>query len=428
MTDAQAPDALRYDWCRSRRRLIALICLALAGAELLAFLPSLSQARRSWLEHGVAAAALAAPAEVPPHGVTVDFSHEGLADGVISAVAGLFPASERLLIVSATGWPRPETNVTAVLDAAAQTQALREHALWFGVATLPLAALGGLLLYAALYVSLVRPLRGLTNALTELYADPERRKFRGASRATPGTPALRVLQQELRTAQWRYARLAAMTAAMGRANHDLRGVLSPALLTAERLQMNADPAIKRAGDVLVRAVERAADVMRRAVEHAREYPSLPAKARIALRPAVEVAAEQARSAFPSLAVENAVPDDIEVEADQESVVRMIGNLFANAGDAGARRVRALAEVEGNELAITVTDDGPGLPPTIANDPFQPFAHTAGMGLAIVRELARAYGGTVGLLNTGVGGSSFRVTLAAAKVSPAQVRRVAAAGE
>jgi hypothetical protein len=40
--------------------------------------------------------------------------------------------------------------------------------------------------------------------------------------------------------------------------HDLRGILSPAMLIADRLQSHADPAVQRAGAVVMRTVERAA--------------------------------------------------------------------------------------------------------------------------------------------------------------------------
>ena len=40
--------------------------------------------------------------------------------------------------------------------------------------------------------------------------------------------------------------------------HDLRGILSPAMLIADRLQTHADPAVQRAGEVVMRTVERAA--------------------------------------------------------------------------------------------------------------------------------------------------------------------------
>ena len=39
--------------------------------------------------------------------------------------------------------------------------------------------------------------------------------------------------------------------------HDLRGILSPAYLTAERLLTHADPQAKRAGEMMIKTIERA---------------------------------------------------------------------------------------------------------------------------------------------------------------------------
>ncbi len=46
-----------------------------------------------------------------------------------------------------------------------------------------------------------------------------------------------------------------------RIRHDMRGALSPALLLADRLLNHADPAVKRAGDIVVRSIERAASLI-----------------------------------------------------------------------------------------------------------------------------------------------------------------------
>lgn len=50
----------------------------------------------------------------------------------------------------------------------------------------------------------------------------------------------------------------AATAAM---RHDIRGVLSPALMMADRLLTHQDPAVQRAGQAVVRSVERATAVL-----------------------------------------------------------------------------------------------------------------------------------------------------------------------
>jgi hypothetical protein len=76
-------------------------------------------------------------------------------------------------------------------------------------------------------------------------------RLRAAS-ATAASLALRL--DEAGAAQVQLAELRANLASL---RHDLRGILSPALLIADRLITNTDPAIKRAGEVMIRTVERA---------------------------------------------------------------------------------------------------------------------------------------------------------------------------
>jgi hypothetical protein len=54
-------------------------------------------------------------------------------------------------------------------------------------------------------------------------------------------------------------RLQVLEAKTSSLRHDLRGILSPALLTAERLLGHDDPGIRRAGEMMVKTVERATD-------------------------------------------------------------------------------------------------------------------------------------------------------------------------
>lgn len=70
------------------------------------------------------------------------------------------------------------------------------------------------------------------------------------------------LQQRLRghadTAAALGEQLADMHSQLRALRHDLRGILSPALLAADRLTGNNDAAIRKVGDIVIRTVERAA--------------------------------------------------------------------------------------------------------------------------------------------------------------------------
>jgi hypothetical protein len=74
--------------------------------------------------------------------------------------------------------------------------------------------------------------------------------------ATLSTEAPGALRQAV--AQQR-ARLAALEGTTASLRHDLRGMLSPAMLVADRLLAHSDPKVVRAGETIVRSIERATD-------------------------------------------------------------------------------------------------------------------------------------------------------------------------
>ena len=283
----------------------------------------------------------------------------------------------------------------------------------------------GALVYVVLHALLVRPMRRIIGSIVAFRADPERALPLDPDSVAPlpddeiaaASRELATLQRELRAALWRNARLAALGAAMSRASHDLRGILSPALLTAERLQMHEDERIRRAGDVLVRAVERATELVRRTVEFAREGPPAPGRVPVNLSAAVIEAAEQVNATTPRLLIDNAVPSGLLVEADSGELVRVFANLLRNAGEAGARHVAVRAAPAGTDIEVTIEDDGPGLPERVVQSLFRPFVAGgrpggSGLGLAIAHDLVHAQGGALALLRTGQAGTAFRLTLPA----------------
>ena len=67
-----------------------------------------------------------------------------------------------------------------------------------------------------------------------------------------------------------------LEAAASMLRHDLRGVLSPALMVADRLVNNPDPAVRRAGDAVVRSVDRATALLTASNAPGHEDGSSPA--------------------------------------------------------------------------------------------------------------------------------------------------------
>jgi signal transduction histidine kinase len=69
---------------------------------------------------------------------------------------------------------------------------------------------------------------------------------------------------------------------------------------------------------------------------------------------------------------------------------------------------------GDHLTLAVTDQGPGIPPEIQKNLFEPGRSTrpggTGLGLAISHLLARQLGGDLALTNSGAGGATFQLRL------------------
>lgn len=115
------------------------------------------------------------------------------------------------------------------------------------------------------------------------------------------------------------------------------------------------------------------------------------------------------------------PPDAWTPADGIDLRRILLNLIRNAVQAcestgAGGHVCVAAAVEGDEVAVRVLDDGPGVPPALRERIFD-RAWTSrserggqGLGLSICRELAAAQGGTVALDTSRVVGAGFVLRL------------------
>jgi signal transduction histidine kinase len=101
--------------------------------------------------------------------------------------------------------------------------------------------------------------------------------------------------------------------------------------------------------------------------------------------------------------------------------RMVRNLVENAVryGAGSKVEVRLATAGAAALRLDVCDGGPGIPEAERERVFEPFYRVAGasetaggvgLGLALVRQIARHHGGDAQCLPNGAGGCCFRVTL------------------
>jgi len=114
------------------------------------------------------------------------------------------------------------------------------------------------------------------------------------------------------------------------------------------------------------------------------------------------------------------PDLPKCRWDGEAVRRAALNLLDNAVAHGREggRVEASVSSDGDEVRLSVADDGPGIGHTDRRRVFGRFergrtdAPGTGLGLYLVEEVARAHGGRVDLVTAEGRGSTFTLVLPA----------------
>lgn len=132
-------------------------------------------------------------------------------------------------------------------------------------------------------------------------------------------------------------------------------------------------------------------------------------------------ADVLRGLAPDLAVagtpiELAVPDSLEAVSNPTAVEQVVVNLVENAYKYGAPPVCVAAERVGDEAIVSVTDHGPGIPPSERERVFDRFHRLSrgsagiGLGLSIVRQVVERIGGRVWVDDSAAGGAAFRIAL------------------
>lgn len=115
---------------------------------------------------------------------------------------------------------------------------------------------------------------------------------------------------------------------------------------------------------------------------------------------------------------NVEPDDLILHADRGLVSQVVVNLLKNAVDATALTpspsIKITAAVDAQEqVTLTFEDNGPGIPPEVADHIFIPFFTTkdggSGIGLSLSRQIMSLHGGTLRYRPAQVSGSVFTMT-------------------
>jgi signal transduction histidine kinase len=442
-------------------RLLVLTIFFVMLSEVLIFVPSVARFRVEWLGARMSAAHLAmlvvdaAPdravgemlksewlTQVGAHAVvihrgdmrmvlsggpvpTVDETFSLAAQGplelMLDALAVYATSGNRAIRVISQSPADPAISIELVLD----ELPLRDRMVGYGLNVLGLSVVISLitasLVYLSLHLLLVRPMRRIIGSMADFSENPEdaRRIIApsgGRDEIGVAEQQLAAMQGELRGALAQKAHLAALGTAVAKINHDLRGILSSALLVSDRLEASDDPDVQRLAPTVITSIERAVAMCSQTLDYVGQSAAGDVRERFPLQPLVhEIKISMEAPAEGGLRVENQVADAFDLTGDRDQIFRILNNVVRNAAEAGAGTISVSARISGNRAEIDLADDGPGLPPRAKEKLFQPFEGSAraggtGLGLAIARELARGHGGDLALLSTGPQGTAFRLTI------------------
>ena len=298
--------------------------------------------------------------------------------------------------------------------------------------SLLISVTAGALLYGGLALLVLRPLRRVTRSMERFAADPESEAETPSDRHDEIGRVERELsrmQDEVRHSLRSRARLVALGEAVAKINHDLRNMLTSAQMASERLATSADPQVAKALPRLERALSRAAGLSRNVLEYGKSEEPAPQKTRVVLTKALTLAAEDAGLETDGVRLVKQLPARFALEADPDQLYRILVNLMRNARQAieadpgrpperrGKGAITISAFGEDGFCVVRIADDGPGIPPRLAERLFEPFVSSktsdgTGLGLTISRELAALHGGDLRLIAADAPGAVFELRLPA----------------
>lgn len=187
------------------------------------------------------------------------------------------------------------------------------------------------------------------------------------------------------------------------AAHELRTPLA-ALKTQAQVALAARNDQERAHALgqIVRGIDRTTHLVQQLLTLARLDPGAEEPAEripldVAVREAVSECGESGR-------VRIAAEKDVVVKGSRPLLMTLIRNLVENAlRHGGAGEVRVNVSGEGDEVVLSVADDGPGIPPEERERVFDRFYRAtgsdqrgSGLGLSIVKRIVELHGGAVEL--------------------------------
>jgi signal transduction histidine kinase len=212
-------------------------------------------------------------------------------------------------------------------------------------------------------------------------------------------------------------------------SHDLRGPLANIKGYAETLSESGGALSDEDRDSFLVTIQEEADRLRDLLDGLLDLSRLEAGVMTIEREPLNLwlLAQRTAASFPPSdhCIELAMPDDLFVTGDRRRIGQVLHNLIENAikySPYGGTVSVAAARAE-DEVVITVSDQGVGIPRYQWNKIFEPYQRAettgkiggTGLGLAICKGIIEAHGGHIWVESTPSVGSTFSFTLPIARV-------------
>ncbi|MCR9077501.1 MAG: HAMP domain-containing histidine kinase [Hyphomonadaceae bacterium] len=459
MSDQNAPKR-KLRWRDSLSFRLFLIAIAsVLVVEALIFIPSATNFRNNWLEDQIEAGRLAALAleAAPSRMVSEELEQDLLESAMVLAVAELyderrdmilnpgqeicctrkiilfdetpdfseisdtlgtfFAPKDRFLVLRAAG-SRPGRAIEIVVDESGLRGELEDYGRNILVLSLIISAFTGGLIYLMLVMTVVRPIRRVTQSVEQIGDEPGswKRRLSPTPRGDEigrAQNALSDMEEAVSNAFRQQERLAQLGEAVAKINHDLRNSLATAQLVSDSLSRSEDPRVAKSLPRLERALERAINLASDTLKYGRSSVPDSNIQNVRLFDIAEEAAAEALAAYGDVTFNNEVDLQANAKADPDHLHRICANLIRNAAEAMDGKGAISIGYDG--AALSVADNGPGLPEQARTNLFKAFAGSTrrdgtGLGLALSRDLARAMGGDLELGETGESGTRFVIFL------------------
>ncbi len=448
-------------------QLLLLTMFFVLLAEVLIYVPSIVNFRKTWLEERLSAAniAILAIEAAPDHMISEMLSKKLLDNAGVVAISlkqkdkrqlvlntdqplnitarydirdasywhmmrdtmkGLFHSHPHGSLIQVTGHTSFMADNDSFLEIIFYEELLCEDMYDFSINVMLLSIIISLITAGLVYFSLsclmIRPIHRMTRSVMSFRTAPEvaTEELSAEGRRDEIGIIMRELgamQNEIRKALSQKRHLIQLGEGVSKINHDLRNILSSAQMVSDHLSSIDNPVVQKLTPRFVTAIDRAIRLCEDTLKYGKAGVEKPVLSPVDINQvAEEVAISLGISDLENVDFNNEIPQGFTIEADGDQIFRILLNLCRNALQAikNNGKITITARRDRQQNIIDIIDNGPGIPDRIRATLFQPFHHSgnggSGLGLAISQELLEAHGGTIELVTSDKNGTHFRIIL------------------